>query len=506
MRPRGELAIVLHSHMPYVEGFGTWPFGEEWLWEAVATLVRAVARRARAARRSRCRSRRCCATSSRRRARSSAACVSRGDPPGVPPSRHRGLPRRRAGAARGRARALGRRVRGGCRRLRIRRCAVRTWRARAVRRAPDAGPRPRPTRCCRCSRATAGSACRSQTGIASHRRRFGDVGGRFLAAGVRVCAVARSAARGGRGPGDVRRADQTRSGSGTCGTCVRSRPMQGPSCGRSTARRSRSCGATAGIRPAARTATTTTSRRTTTGSWSNDGRPYDHERALALAREQARDFVARVRSRAVAPMSEVCACARSTPSCSGTGGMRGSQWLRAVVEEAARQGLALTTLDDALDAPRARPGAEPISGSAAGARAATCAPGAARRSPSSPGARERPSSRCSPRASSASPRALRELLALQASDWAFLDARELGGRLSARARGCTRRRDRAGARAACPAPATRRAAQPRTRAVGLGRRVPRPGATPSGTSAASRASGSASPESRRRRRCRRRRR
>jgi len=31
------LCIVLHTHMPYVEGFGTWPFGEEWLWEAVAT-------------------------------------------------------------------------------------------------------------------------------------------------------------------------------------------------------------------------------------------------------------------------------------------------------------------------------------------------------------------------------------------------------------------------------------------------------------------------------------
>ncbi len=30
--------MVLHSHMPYVEGFGTWPFGEEWLWEAVATV------------------------------------------------------------------------------------------------------------------------------------------------------------------------------------------------------------------------------------------------------------------------------------------------------------------------------------------------------------------------------------------------------------------------------------------------------------------------------------
>jgi 1,4-alpha-glucan branching enzyme len=34
-RPPGELAIVLHTHMPYVEGFGTWPFGEEWLWEAI---------------------------------------------------------------------------------------------------------------------------------------------------------------------------------------------------------------------------------------------------------------------------------------------------------------------------------------------------------------------------------------------------------------------------------------------------------------------------------------
>jgi len=36
-RAPGRLAIVLHSHMPYVEGFGTWPFGEEWLWEAIAT-------------------------------------------------------------------------------------------------------------------------------------------------------------------------------------------------------------------------------------------------------------------------------------------------------------------------------------------------------------------------------------------------------------------------------------------------------------------------------------
>jgi 1,4-alpha-glucan branching enzyme len=37
-RRPGFLALLLHTHMPYVEGFGTWPFGEEWLWEAVASV------------------------------------------------------------------------------------------------------------------------------------------------------------------------------------------------------------------------------------------------------------------------------------------------------------------------------------------------------------------------------------------------------------------------------------------------------------------------------------
>ena len=34
MPPLARLSVVLHTHMPYVEGFGTWPHGEEWLWEA----------------------------------------------------------------------------------------------------------------------------------------------------------------------------------------------------------------------------------------------------------------------------------------------------------------------------------------------------------------------------------------------------------------------------------------------------------------------------------------
>jgi 1,4-alpha-glucan branching enzyme len=37
-RRPGALALLLHTHMPYVEGFGTWPFGEEWLWEAVGCV------------------------------------------------------------------------------------------------------------------------------------------------------------------------------------------------------------------------------------------------------------------------------------------------------------------------------------------------------------------------------------------------------------------------------------------------------------------------------------
>ncbi|MBJ7458357.1 MAG: DUF1957 domain-containing protein [Thermoleophilaceae bacterium] len=42
-KPVGRLAIVLHSHMPYVEGHGVWPFGEQWLWEVVAASYLRVA-------------------------------------------------------------------------------------------------------------------------------------------------------------------------------------------------------------------------------------------------------------------------------------------------------------------------------------------------------------------------------------------------------------------------------------------------------------------------------
>jgi 1,4-alpha-glucan branching enzyme len=43
----GDLAVVLHSHMPYVEGFGTYPFGEEWLFDAVGRSYLPVLEHAR---------------------------------------------------------------------------------------------------------------------------------------------------------------------------------------------------------------------------------------------------------------------------------------------------------------------------------------------------------------------------------------------------------------------------------------------------------------------------
>jgi 1,4-alpha-glucan branching enzyme len=35
--PPGELALVLHTHLPYVKGHGVWPVGEEWLFQAWGT-------------------------------------------------------------------------------------------------------------------------------------------------------------------------------------------------------------------------------------------------------------------------------------------------------------------------------------------------------------------------------------------------------------------------------------------------------------------------------------
>jgi 1,4-alpha-glucan branching enzyme len=154
-------------------------------------------------------------------------------------------------------------------------------------------------------------------------------------------------------------------------------------------------------------------------AWANDGSPYDAARARAAAREDAADFVARARAR-----ERLSVCAIDTELL-GDWWPEGVDWLEAVLEEATATGLDVVPLDEALrDEETVRAPELPVttwgtprdlstwSGPAAGglawrqrrAELDTLAPGA------QPGER-----------------ALRELLAFQASDWAFLISRGTAG-------------------------------------------------------------------------------
>jgi 1,4-alpha-glucan branching enzyme len=81
-------------------------------------------------------------------------------------------------------------------------------------------------------------------------------------------------------------------------------------------------------------------------AWAVDGGVYDAGRAREQARADAAEFVQRVLRR-VAP-GGVCVCALDTELL-GHWWHEGPAWLGHVVEEAAAQGLRLTTLDDALE-------------------------------------------------------------------------------------------------------------------------------------------------------------
>jgi 1,4-alpha-glucan branching enzyme len=156
---------------------------------------------------------------------------------------------------------------------------------------------------------------------------------------------------------------------------------------------------------------------------SNDGSPYDHERAMALAADHARDFVARV-SRRVAG-GGMCVCALDTELL-GHWWYEGVGWLGSVVEECSRQGLTLAPLDDALarHEPVAAPDDLGVSSwgeggdlrTWSGPKVADLAWLARTAELNVLAARE-----------NAGERSLRELLALQSSDWAFLATRELAG-------------------------------------------------------------------------------
>ena len=309
--------------MPYVEGFGTWPFGEEWLWEAVACVLPAAARRCSTARP---------VTIGLTPVLCDQLEAMRGEPGDrylrfLRDVRARG-PRRGLGGPRARRRARARRrgaPRGG--RLRARRGGVRAPRPRP-RSAPSArsaawssGPRPPPTPCCRCWPPT--PACGSSWPRASPRTgaasAAGTAGSGCPSAPTRPGSSARSREHGVRrfcvdqtDGARARRARAARAGGARLGRRGRARGLAD---GRARVERPRRLSRPPrlprlppphGPRPAA--------------LGELGGAPYDREAALALAREHARDFV-RQRG-ASGPRAAASCAARSTPSCSATGGTR----------------------------------------------------------------------------------------------------------------------------------------------------------------------------------------
>jgi 1,4-alpha-glucan branching enzyme len=417
---RGELALVLHTHMPYVEGFGTWPFGEEWLWEAIATcyvpLLDVLERVGRAP-----------VTLSL-----TPVLCDQLEAPGAidrclrflteirPESHRRDIEQcrasgqelliteleRSAAAYRDAADRL-EHMDGG---LLGALGAHASWTSAATHAvlpllATDTG-----------------IAVQTQTGIASHRRRFGNWAGGFWLpecahapwldplleeAGVRATCVELTE-RFGLGAADHLRPLYSEDG-----------PVLWPVDRQIMALVWSERGYPAGGAYRDYHSLTEHHHRV----WSNDGGPYDDEAARALAAEHAREFVARVRHRV--RDGGVCVCALDTELL-GHWWHEGVAWLAAVLDEASRQGLALTTLDDALTRHEPVPAPADLGVTSWGS-------GNDLRTWSGPRVAEfawatrTAELRLLAHTDRPSERAIRELLALQASDWAFLASGERAG-------------------------------------------------------------------------------
>jgi 1,4-alpha-glucan branching enzyme len=160
--------------------------------------------------------------------------------------------------------------------------------------------------------------------------------------------------------------------------------------------------------------------------WANDGTVYDPDRAAAQVHVDAADFVGRVLARVRDGGLSVCAL---DTELLGLWWHEGVDWLAAVLEEAAIQGLTIAPLDEALERhpPVGAPAGLPVTtwgtprdlSTWSGPRLAEIA-FAVRRGELDVLATAAAGGRVGTRA-------LRELLALQASDWAFLESRGTAG-------------------------------------------------------------------------------
>jgi 1,4-alpha-glucan branching enzyme len=420
--PEGELAIVLHTHMPYVEGFGTWPFGEEWLWEAIATsylpLLETVLGRAPIT------------------LSLTPVLCDQLEAPGaiercqrfldeIRPASHALDIEQHAGDAE---------LVAELRRSEAEYAAVAAL-LRGVQGRPGGLLGALGGHASWTSAAThpvlpllatdTGVALQLQTGIGSHRRRFAGEwhGGFWLPecahapwldplleeAGVRASCVELTNVLG---LGDRRHLTPLATDAG---------PVLWPVDRATMALVWNEGGYPANPVYRSRGRRTERDHRV----WSNHGGVYDHAAALELAAEHARDFVARAQARVAE--GGVCVCAFDTELL-GHWWYEGVAWLSSVIAESERAGLELTTLDDALER------TEPVAAGAAVDGVTTWGEGEDLRTWSAPEvaeyawrARSAELSLLADRARRPAERALREMLALQASDWAFLETRGWAG-------------------------------------------------------------------------------
>jgi 1,4-alpha-glucan branching enzyme len=160
--------------------------------------------------------------------------------------------------------------------------------------------------------------------------------------------------------------------------------------------------------------------------WANDGSVYDAERAAERARADGADFVTRVRERVAGGGLAVCAL---DTELLGHWWHEGPLWLEAVIDAAARDGLEIVALDAALaDAEPAPPlvldrDHATTWGTPRDLATWSAPPAAA----DFAWATRLAELRVVDAGPAAPDRALRELLMLQSSDWAFLETRALAG-------------------------------------------------------------------------------
>ena len=419
-RRRGALAVVLHTHMPYVEGFGTWPFGEEWLWEAIATsylpLLDVLDRAGDGVTLS------MTPVLCDQLARPDAMARCRAFLHDIRPESHRRdiaeltaagetvlaaeLERSAAEYAAAAARLDELESSGGL----------------LAALAPHVAWTSSATHAVLPLLATdAGRSLQIETGIAAHRVRFGEWGGGFWLpecahdpsldavleqAGVRAACVELT---GVLGHGDPRHLRPIAAADG---------PLLWP-VDRMTIDRVWSHDGYP-----SRGAYRDSHRHTTHRHlpWRIDGGAYDHAAALRQARADAAEFVGHVIDRLAD--GGVCVCALDTELL-GHWWYEGVHWLGAVLDEARVQGLPVTRIDDAVAH------AEPMA-MALPPAATSWGEGGDLRTWSGPRVADMAGSARTAElrvaaAGRVSARALRELLALQSSDWAFLASRGTAG-------------------------------------------------------------------------------